>query len=105
MTLVKAGKKCQKHGTALQFSQSGPAGPRGATGATGAPGAPGTPANQSQVTALQQQVATLTSEVHGLQSLLAGVTRNGSTLLFSGMNLQLESGVGSTTATPTAWGT
>jgi hypothetical protein len=45
---------------------------------------------------LQARVSTLENEVSALQALLAGVTRNGSTLLFSGMNLQLESGSGAT---------
>ena len=43
-------------------------------------------------------MSTLQSEVSSLQSTLAGVTRDGSTLLLSGLNLQLESGAGSTGA-------
>ena len=47
-------------------------------------------------TALAARVAALESEVSALQALLAGVTRSGKTLVFSGMNLQLESGSGAT---------
>jgi hypothetical protein len=38
LTLLKSGKKCPKHTTKLQFSQTGPAGGRGVQGAAGAAG-------------------------------------------------------------------
>ena len=46
--------------------------------------------------ALQAQVAALSAEVDALQALLAGISRDGDTLLFSGMNLQVVNGAGST---------
>lgn len=45
------------------------------------------------------QVTTLNGEVGALESLLAGITRANDTLTFSGMNLQLVSGSGSTDGT------
>jgi hypothetical protein len=47
---------------------------------------------------LQARVTTLENEVSALRALLAGVTRNGTTLLLSGMNLQIQSGAGATDA-------
>jgi len=41
LTLLKSGKKCPKHTTKLQFSQTGPAGGRGVQGAVGGQGAVG----------------------------------------------------------------
>lgn len=49
-----------------------------------------------QVSTVNGQVSTLNPEVSSLQSLLVGVSRSGSTLQFSGMNLQVLSGSGST---------
>lgn len=68
----------------------------GAPGGPGAKGDPGTPADQSQVAALSARVASLEGQVGALQATLAGVTRAGSTLVFSGMNLQVLSGSGAT---------
>jgi hypothetical protein len=45
---------------------------------------------------LEAQVAALSAEVDALQALLGGVSRNGTTLLFTGMNLQVVNGEGST---------
>jgi hypothetical protein len=77
----------------------------GAQGAAGAPADPSTiSALQTQVNTLKQtastlqgQNTTLTNELSALNGTLAGVTRTGTTLRFSGMNLQVESGAGSTT--------
>jgi hypothetical protein len=46
--------------------------------------------------ALEAQVAALSAEVDALQAMLAGVSRNGSTLMFTGMNLQVVNGQSST---------
>jgi hypothetical protein len=56
------------------------------------------------LTALQAQVAALSAEVDALQATLSGVTRNGSTLLFTGMNLQIVNGTGSTDGDPNSLG-
>ena len=56
------------------------------------------------LTALQAQVAALSAEVDALQAMLAGVTRDGSTLLLTGMNLQVVNGTGSTSGTPNSLG-
>jgi hypothetical protein len=67
---------------------TGPQGPAGAAGATGS----------AAVATLESEVSSLQAEVSSLQSTLAGVTRSGSTLLLSGMNVQIESGAGATDA-------
>lgn len=51
---------------------------------------------KSEVATLQSDDSSLQSATSSLQSTLSGVSRNGNTLLFSGMNLQIESGSGST---------
>jgi hypothetical protein len=96
VTVVKFKSKCHKGLRSIVF---------------GARGAAGTPADsneinmlKSDVSSLQSTNATLTSKVNSLDATLAGVTRTGNTLLFSGMNLQLESGGGSTSATPNGLG-
>jgi hypothetical protein len=58
----------------------------------------------SEVGALQSDDTALRGEVNALKALLAGVTRSGNALVFSGMNVQLESGAGSTSATPNGLG-
>ena len=58
--------------------------------------------NQSlsgQVSQLSTTVTQLNGKVSSLESLLAGVARAGTTLKFSGLNLQIVSGSGSTTGT------
>jgi hypothetical protein len=47
-------------------------------------------------TSVTSSVATLEAQVDALEVLLAGVTRNGETLLLSGMNLQVVNGQGTT---------
>jgi hypothetical protein len=47
--------------------------------------------------ALEARVVALEAQVDALQALLAGVTRNGDTLILSGMNLQVVNGQGTTT--------
>lgn len=54
------------------------------------------PVTGGENAALQAQVAALSAEVDALQALLAGVSRNGDTLLLTGMNLQVVNGQGST---------
>jgi hypothetical protein len=106
--------KCPRHTTSIIFGKQGAGGATGLPGATGAAGAngvhgiqgvPGTPADASEVNSLQTQVNTLNGEVStltsansALQALLAGVTRSGNLLTFSGMNLQLNSGAGTTSS-------
>jgi hypothetical protein len=100
-------------GTSGSAGASGPAGPTGPAGAAGPAGATG-PAgddNAAEVTALQHdvatlqgQVTTLTSELNTLTSTFSGVSRSANTLVFSGMNLQLKSGAGSTAAAPNGLG-
>jgi hypothetical protein len=107
LTVVKFTGACRHGETSIEFGVQGPAGAKGATGsagATGGQGPAGPPADTSEITSLQSQVTTLTSEVSALQSTLAGVTRSGNTLLLSGLNMQLESGVGSTTGSPNGLG-
>lgn len=50
----------------------------------------------ARVTTLESKVTTLESANSELQSRLAGVSRSGDTLSFTGMNLQLKNGAGST---------
>ncbi len=65
--------------------------------ATGAAGAADLAALQAQVTALQGQVNALTTTLNG-------VARSGNTLRFSGMNIQVVNGSGSTHGTPNGLG-
>ena len=101
LTVVKFTGTCPHGEASIKFGAQGRA---GAKGATGEQGPAGTSADQSEITSLQSQVTTLTTEVSALQATLVGVTRSGNTLLFGGMNLQLESGVGSTTGAPNGLG-
>lgn len=52
---------------------------------------------QGQVNTLQGQVSSLKTQVSALQATLAGVSRTGATLRFSGMNIDLNNGSGTTT--------
>lgn len=51
---------------------------------------------QAQIAALSERVDVLEADNTGLQSLLAGVSRNGDTLVFGAMNLQIVNGLGAT---------
>jgi hypothetical protein len=51
---------------------------------------------EAQITSLQIQVASLQSEVAALKALLLGVTRAGSDITFSGVNVQIVNGSGNT---------
>lgn len=51
---------------------------------------------QATIASLQSSNTTLINEVNELQTRFNGVTRTGSQLLFTGMNLQVVSGSGST---------
>jgi hypothetical protein len=97
-----------------QAGTGGPGGPAGPTGPAGAAASEGTVTTlKAEVSALQSQNATLTSKVGtletkagsletkagALETTLAGVTRTGNTLAFSGMNIQLDSGSGATADT------
>jgi hypothetical protein len=72
----------------------------------GSDNAGGVPALEKRVTALEAEVdelqttvdelETLVAEVDELKALLAGVSRNGDTLTFSGMNLEVLNGQGHT---------
>jgi hypothetical protein len=53
----------------------GPPGLDGAPGPSGTPGPPGTPADMSAVSLLQQQVASLQSQINGLQTLVQRLAR------------------------------
>ncbi len=55
-----------------------------------------TAVSAAEVGALEARVAELEAKVGALEKLLAGVTRNEDTLLFSGLNLQVTNGAGST---------
>ncbi len=59
---------------------------------------------QGQVTTLQTQNTSLQGQVTSLTTTLSGVTRNGSTLQFSGMNLQIIDGTGDTHGTANGLG-
>jgi len=50
----------------------------------------------TDLTSKQNAIATLEGQVKGLSNTLAGVTRQGNTLRFTGMNLQILSGSGAT---------
>jgi len=54
---------------------------------------------QSRVTQLESSVAQLESSVTQLEELFAGVTRNAGTIRFSGVNVQIVNGAGSTDTT------
>jgi hypothetical protein len=106
--------RCARREHTLFFGSAGATGPRGLAGprgltgprgVAGARGPAGTPASTADITTLKSEVATLqsqvkalTSEVGTLTTTLAGVTRSGQTLTMSGLNLELNSGAGSTTA-------
>ncbi len=94
LRVVRASAKCKRGEQSITFVARG-TGPRGPAGPAGAPGKP---ADATAVATLQAKVATLEGEVGALQATLAGVTRSGNTLQLSGLNLQLESGAGSTDA-------
>lgn len=98
-------------GTAGAAGAAGAAGERGATGAQGVSGTTGPQgatgsvdpaalaAIEARLDALQGRVDDLEDENAALTALLAGVTRSsdGSTLRFSGMNVELVNGTGSPT--------
>lgn len=54
--------------------------------------------------ALEARVVALEAKVAQLEALLAGVSLDGTTLLFEGMNLQVVNGTGSTSGTPNGVG-
>jgi hypothetical protein len=62
------------------------------------------PATGGGSAALEAQVAALSAEVDALQAMLAGVSRDGDTLLFTGMNLQVVNGTGTTGGEPNGLG-
>jgi hypothetical protein len=104
LKLIAFKRRCPPHTTSLKFGATGAA---GAAGAQGPAGDAADASLKAQVVSLQTQVSTLTTEVGSLQSLLVGVSRTGTdnnTLRLSGMNLQLVSGAGGTTATPNGLG-
>ncbi len=51
---------------------------------------------RTAVSNLQDEVAALQSEVNELKQLLSGISRDGDALLFTGMNLQVVNGAGTT---------
>jgi hypothetical protein len=64
----------------------------------------GNAADSTDVEALKAQIAELQETVTQLAALLEGVSREGSDLIFSGMNLNVVSGSGATDATPNGLG-
>jgi Collagen triple helix repeat (20 copies) len=82
--------------------ERGPSGERGAPGEQGTPGErgergpSGQPANlaslESRLESLETENEALSSSVNELTTTLAGVRREGTTLVFEGMNLQLLNG-------------
>jgi hypothetical protein len=109
--VVAFGSRCPRGDQAIAFGAQGAAGAAGPAGAAGKEGPTGSvTAFEAEVSTLESQNATLTSKVStledansalegkvgSLQTTLSGVYRNGSTLVFSGMNLELNSGSGST---------
>jgi hypothetical protein len=79
----------------------GEQGATGATGPHGPQGEQGPPGEIPQelldrIAALETQVGTLTTQVNTLVSLLQGVTRNGNNIVFTGLNVQIVNGTGST---------
>ena len=53
-------------------------------------------ANTGEVAAQQAEITALTARVDALEALLAGVSRSGDRLVFTGLNLQIVNGTGST---------
>jgi len=97
----------------------GPEGPEGPVGPEGPEGPPGdTSAVEAALAALTvrvdaleaenvaqaSQISTLETKNAALEATLAGVTRNGDVLLFTGMNLQVLNGTGTTRHTPNSLG-
>jgi hypothetical protein len=84
----------------------GPQGEKGDTGATGPQGPQGIqgeqgPAGeipQALLDDLQNRIAALEAKVGTLMSLLQGVTRTGTDIVFSGVNVQIVNGTGSTSS-------
>lgn len=73
--------------------ERGPAGERGETGERGPPANPATLASlEGRLAALESENAALSSTVDELTTTLTGVKREGSTLIFERMNLQLLNG-------------
>lgn len=72
----------------------GPRGERGREGPAGLDGSSGggDPALAKRLADLEAANASLTEKIDDLESTFAGVSRRGTTLLFSGMNLQLRNG-------------
>ncbi|HVX34096.1 MAG TPA: hypothetical protein VHA80_13235 [Solirubrobacterales bacterium] len=100
--------KLSKQAQARFAGGPGPAGPQGAPGPKGDPGPAGAtdPGIGQRLAALEAENKSLaerldgaTARVAALEGTFAGVTREGTTLKFSGMNLQVLSGAGSQTAT------
>jgi len=56
--------------------------------------------NAGAISTLQLDVSNLQASIGNLNTIFSGVTRNGSTLLFTGMNLQLVNGLGTTDGDP-----
>lgn len=67
-----------------------------ANGAAIAVNAGGIATNGSSITTLQADVGTNTTDIATLETTLAGVSRAGTLLIFSGMNLQVDDGSGDT---------
>jgi hypothetical protein len=73
--------------------ERGPSGERGEPGERGPAGAPANLASlEGRLATLETENAALSSTVDQLSTTLAGVRREGSTLVFEGMNLQLLNG-------------
>jgi hypothetical protein len=59
---------------------------------------------ESDLASLAEQLSDATDTITNLQALLDGVTRNESTLLFTGLNLQIRNGSGATDGLPNGLG-
>ncbi len=107
LRVIGSNVQCRRHEQSIEFGmqgnpgaagERGPAGTVGPAGAIGPQGPAGTPADATAVSTLESEVSTLQSQVAALKATLSGVSNDGTTLLLKGLNLQIESGAGSTNA-------
>jgi hypothetical protein len=82
LSVLKPGKRCPRHTTALRFNvagRPGAAGPTGNTGAAGAPGAPGAPGPTASAYAQNQNTFTFVDSA--TDTTAVQLTANGGTML------------------------
>lgn len=98
LRVIGAKAHCRSHEQSIEFGMQGSQGATGERGATGPQGPAGTAADATEVSTLESEVSTLQGQVAALKATLTGVSNSDGTLLLKGLNLQIESGAGSTNA-------